>query len=517
MPSLLLSNPLGADDAQRIGLEIRYYQVGEIISVSDYVFATLIRTGYGIPYGTVEDTLLIGDGSPTEATGVDGQWYLDRLNEVLWGPKTGGVWPSDPIRPDRGVQSLRIAADHLIITYSTGTEVDLGNVRGPAGPTPGPATATTQGILRLAGDFGGTADAPTVPRLAELADKIPLSQRGAADGVATLDGGTKVPVAQLPAGTAGGIASLDAGGKIPNAQLPALAITDTFPAANQAAMLALAAQVGDVAIRTDGTGSWILRAEPATTLANWSQLTAPTDAVSSVDGRTGAVDLSDRYLAISSASTTSQGNTIAKRDAAGRLSVVAGSASSDAVIMAQVANMTRDRGTGTTLPTTDLRRGDVYHHTDFDCLLVYTGNAWRQATIPITETTAAPLYDGMIRDHPVLGVLRGRSGNWGPANLSVSLVVTASRTLTLSDAGRIIDYASASAGTLTIPTNATAPLPIGTLIEANQADAGKVSFAGAAGVTVAGPGGFTGTRVSLSTIRARKRGGDLWIVSGDVG
>jgi hypothetical protein len=32
VPSLILSNPLGADDAQRIGLDIREYAVGEIIT-----------------------------------------------------------------------------------------------------------------------------------------------------------------------------------------------------------------------------------------------------------------------------------------------------------------------------------------------------------------------------------------------------------------------------------------------------------------------------------------------------
>lgn len=57
----------------------------------------------------------------------------------------------------------------------------------------------------------------------------------------------------------------------------------------QSAMLALAAQVGDVAVRTDQNRSYILRAEPASTLSNWQELLTPTDAVLSVNGRTGAV------------------------------------------------------------------------------------------------------------------------------------------------------------------------------------------------------------------------------------
>jgi hypothetical protein len=52
-------------------------------------------------------------------------------------------------------------------------------------------------------------------------------------------------------GAVNGIASLDGTGLIPTNQLPALAITQTSVVASQAAMLALTAQVGDIAVRTD--------------------------------------------------------------------------------------------------------------------------------------------------------------------------------------------------------------------------------------------------------------------------
>ena len=56
-------------------------------------------------------------------------------------------------------------------------------------------------------------------------------------------------------------------------------------------MLALDAQVGDVAVRTDLSQSFILAAEPASALANWQELLTPPDAVLSVNGRTGAVTI----------------------------------------------------------------------------------------------------------------------------------------------------------------------------------------------------------------------------------
>jgi hypothetical protein len=86
-----------------------------------------------------------------------------------------------------------------------------------------------------------------------------------------------------------GYAGLDGNGKINPLQLPALAITDTFVVASQVAMLALTAEVGDVAVRTDLNKSFILRVTGAATLANWQELLTPTDAVSSVFGRSGTV------------------------------------------------------------------------------------------------------------------------------------------------------------------------------------------------------------------------------------
>ena len=101
---------------------------------------------------------------------------------------------------------------------------------------------------------------------AAAAVSVPLTQKAAANGVATLDGTSKIPTAQLPA----------------------LAITDTFPVANQAAMLALTAQRGDVAVRADDGQSYILAAEPASTLGNWLVLSSA-GGVTSVNGQTGVV------------------------------------------------------------------------------------------------------------------------------------------------------------------------------------------------------------------------------------
>ena len=59
----------------------------------------------------------------------------------------------------------------------------------------GDATATTKGLVQLAGDLGGTASAPTVPG---LVNKVNSSALGAVNGVATLDSTGKLATAQIP-------------------------------------------------------------------------------------------------------------------------------------------------------------------------------------------------------------------------------------------------------------------------------------------------------------------------------
>lgn len=99
-------------------------------------------------------------------------------------------------------------------------------------------------------------------------------------------------VASKNTGTASGqIPILGTGGKLDTVILPALAITETFVKGTQAEMLALTAQEGDVCVRTDLSKAFILKQEPASTLANWQELLNPESPVQSVAGKVGAVTL----------------------------------------------------------------------------------------------------------------------------------------------------------------------------------------------------------------------------------
>lgn len=96
-------------------------------------------------------------------------------------------------------------------------------------------------------------------------------------------------------------------GVIPASSLPPLVINDTFPVASQAEMLALTAQRGDVAIRSDVTKSYILSTDSPSTLADWKELLS-NGKVLSVAGQTGVVVLTKSDVGLSNVDNTSDIN-----------------------------------------------------------------------------------------------------------------------------------------------------------------------------------------------------------------
>lgn len=153
--------------------------------------------------------------------------------------------------------------------------------------------------INITGDVAGSGTEQISVALQNIVQpgsgpKVSFNAKGLVTGVGAL---LEADIPVLAIGKVTGLqASLDSkltlvNGLIPSNVLPPLAITDTFVVASQAAMLALTAERGDVAVRTDGGGTFILTAEPPTNLANWQQLAAPGAGVTSVNGQTGSVNL----------------------------------------------------------------------------------------------------------------------------------------------------------------------------------------------------------------------------------
>jgi hypothetical protein len=86
------------------------------------------------------------------------------------------------------------------------------------------------------------------------------------------------------------------GGVVPAEQLPSLAISETFVVNTEAAMLALNAQMGDVAVRTDASKTYILASNSPGILGDWKELLSPGTVVS-VAGKSGAVVLAAADIA----------------------------------------------------------------------------------------------------------------------------------------------------------------------------------------------------------------------------
>ena len=182
------------------------------------------------------------------------------------------------------------------------------------------AATTTQSISSSETLTGsGTITLHKVSKTGKYTDLIDKPTLGSA---ASKDTGT----------TAGTVPILGIDGKLDTSVLPAIAITDTFVVSSQSAMLALDAQVGDVAVRTDINKSFILKEDGASTLSHWQELLTPTDAVTSVNGKTGAVTLTAADVSAVRYDTASQGLSSAQQSNA-RTNIGAMSASADLTTM----------------------------------------------------------------------------------------------------------------------------------------------------------------------------------------
>jgi hypothetical protein len=101
-------------------------------------------------------------------------------------------------------------------------------------------------------------------------------------------------------------------------------------------------------------------------------------------------------------------------------------------------------------------------------------------------------------------------------NLAASLQSneqTASYTLVLTDAGKVVECNNSSAMTLTVPTNASVAFEVGTVINVYAMTTNAVTIAGDTGVTVRNAGIIADQYVEVSL---RKRATDEWVATGNL-
>lgn len=202
----------------------------------------------------------------------------------------------------------------------------LNECRSLAAGAPPDASESTKGIAEIANQTEtntGTDDARIVTplkfatRLVAYAQPLSANLTALAAVASTTIGRTILGAADaaavktalgLSAVATSGSASDITTGTLPTSVLPSLAINDFFTVANQAAMLALTAEKGDVASRTDQGGKmYILSSNSPSTLADWKPFLATGDVVS-VNGNTGTVVIAKGDIGLGNVDNTSDVN-----------------------------------------------------------------------------------------------------------------------------------------------------------------------------------------------------------------
>jgi hypothetical protein len=331
--------------------------------------------------GTVTSTM-IADGTivntDISATAAIAKTKLDLNGTITSADIVDGTIVNSDISGTANIALSKLATDPLARANHTGTQ-----------------TAST------ISDFDTQVRTSRLDQMAAPTASVSLNSQKITNLATPTSSGDAVSLGYLNGqkGVANGIAELDGSGLVPTHHLPALAISETSVVASQAAMLALTAQTGDVAVRTDVNKSFILTATPASTLGNWQELLTPTDAVLSVDGSTGAVSLSGTYLNRTTGQllgnldantfkVTNLGTPTSANDAATKTYVdaVAGSATAAAASAAAAATTydnfdDRYLGSKSTPPTLDndgnaLLTGALYWNTVDNAMYVWKGSSW---------------------------------------------------------------------------------------------------------------------------------------------
>lgn len=244
------------------------------------------------PQGPRGASVLHGlENPPAPGVGLDDDFYINPVLQLIWGPRTAGAWgASSTIRGVQGEQG----------------EQGLKGDTGATGPPAAPASTSVIGAAKLsvapvdpASPVALGANDPAVTNA-----RVPTSHSSSH----AVGGGDPLTPAAIGAAAASALTTKAdlVGGLVPTSQIPAIALTVPFPVANRAAMLALTAEPGDFAVvASDNDGKrhvYALQAAPATTYSNWLPMDGPDAPVASVNGQIGIVVLGYADVGAASAS-----------------------------------------------------------------------------------------------------------------------------------------------------------------------------------------------------------------------
>ena len=135
---------------------------GDVVIFQDTA-ALIISPDQGPP-GVRGNGILSGEGPPNSSIGLDGDFYVDTLNQMIYGPKENGIWPSGKsMEGTRGPQGPPGPAGPASTvpgppgpTGPKGDKGDTGLQGAPGAPSTVPGPQGPQGAQGVKGDTGDT-------------------------------------------------------------------------------------------------------------------------------------------------------------------------------------------------------------------------------------------------------------------------------------------------------------------------------------------------------------------------
>jgi hypothetical protein len=106
--------------------------------------------------------------------------------------------------------------------------------------------------------------------------------------------------------------------------------------------------------------------------------------------------------------------------------------------------------------------------------------------------------------------------DYAVGNQAIESAQTASYTLVLGDAGKMVTMTNASANNLTVPPNSSVAFPVNSRIDLIQYGAGQTTVVAGAGVTIFSSGSKLKLTGQYSGASLWKKATDTWVLIGDL-